>query len=66
MLSFQAALTGLVWGTVWTLNARLEDRLIQRIDRLENNINNRLGIIEPRLDSFGWRIARNEARLDAR
>ncbi len=76
MLTFLVALAGTVWGAVWTLNTRLEDRLTQlinnlesrvtqRIDRLEDNMNNRFGEIEKRLDSFGERIARNEARLDA-
>ncbi len=58
-------------GAMWTLTSRLEDRLTQRIDRLEDKmdarfdkVDARFERIETRLDSFGERIAKNEARLD--
>ena len=75
-LTFLVALAGSIWGIGWTLSTRLEDRLTQeiislenrvtkRIDRLEDNMNDRFEKIDARLDSFGERIAKNEARLDA-
>ena len=71
-----ATLLFLLLGAMWALNTRLENRLTQqinslesritqRIDRLEDNMNGRFEKIETRLDSFGERIAKNEARLNA-
>ena len=51
-------------GAMWTLTSRLEDRLTQRIDRLEDKMEMKFDKIDARLDSFGERIARNEARLN--
>ncbi len=68
MLTFLVALAGLMWGTVWTLNTRLEDRMNARFDSIDirfDKIESRLEKIDTRLDSFGERIAKNEARLDA-
>ncbi|MCE2440506.1 MAG: hypothetical protein J4F39_13900 [Candidatus Latescibacteria bacterium] len=62
----------LLIGAMWTLSSNLENRLTQRIDRLEDTMNNRfkeiddrLNKIDTRLDSFGERIAKNEARINA-
>lgn len=69
----------LLIGAMWTLTSNLENRLTQRIDRLEDTMNDRfkeidvrfkeiddrLDKIDTRLDSFGERIAKNEARIYA-
>ncbi len=60
-----ATLLFFLLGAMWALNVRLEDRLTKRIDKLEENMNDRFEKIDARLDSFGERIAKNEARLDA-
>ena len=59
-----ATLLFFLLGAMWALNVRLEDRLTKRIDKLEENMNDRFEKIDARLDSFGERIAKNEARLD--
>ena len=62
----------LLIGAMWTLSSNLENRLTQRIDRLEDTMNDRfkeiddrLNKIDSRLDSFGERIAKNEAKINA-
>ena len=72
MVTFLFVLTGAMWTLTSSLENRLthrinnlENRLTQRIDRLEDTMNNRFVRVEKRLDSFGERIAKNEARLDA-
>ena len=62
----------LLIGATWTLTSNLENRLTQRIDGLEDTMNDRfkeiddrLNKIDSRLDSFGERIAKNEAKINA-
>lgn len=51
-----------IWGLLWNFSSGIN----QRIDRLEDNIGRKLERIDTRLDSFGERIAANEARLNAK
>lgn len=62
MAIFLVTLLTPVWGIVWSLNSSLEERMNDRFDK----ISAQLIEIDKRLDSFGERIAKNEARLDAR
>lgn len=62
MAIFLVTLLTAVWGIVWSLNSSLEDRMNDRFDK----ISAQLIEIDKRLDSFAERIAKNEARLDAR
>lgn len=62
MAIFLVTLLTAVWGIVWSLNSSLEERMNDRFDK----ISAQLIEIDKRLDSFGERIAKNEARLDAR
>lgn len=62
MAIFLVTLLTAVWGIVWSLNSSLENRMNDRFDKISAQLNE----IDKRLDSFGERIAKNEARLDAR
>ena len=62
-----------LWGSLWSFSSginqridRLEDRLTQRIGKLEDKMESKFDAIDARLDSFGERIAANEARINAR
>ncbi len=44
----------------------MEDRLTQRIGNLENKMETKFDAIDTRLDSFGERIAANEAKIGAK
>ncbi|MCE2440079.1 MAG: hypothetical protein J4F39_11710 [Candidatus Latescibacteria bacterium] len=62
-----------LWGSLWSfssgINQRidsLEDRLTHRIGNLENKMDTKFDAIDTRLDSFGERIAANEAKIGAK
>ena len=62
-----------LWGSLWSFSSginqridRLEDRLTQGIATLEDKMETRFDAIDSRLDSFGERIAANEARINVK
>ena len=63
---FLLALSGSLWSFSSGINQRidrLEDRLTQRIVKLEDKMEAKFDAIDSRLDSFGERIAANEAKI---